>query len=325
MSCQAWKARQIAEQTIPLNDDAAGYVDAQLAPFADGLSLGRILRCVDAAVLRHDHDLAEERAKAAAEKRGVWVEDRLDGTSTVNAVADTPDAAALDSALNEVAASLGRLGDVDTHDVRRAKALGVLADPQYALDLFATAATDDGTTAGGRPPRRSGGPTIHVHLHTDSLADLAVGRTGSLGAGVARVEGYGPRALETVRQWLADLAPGSAIKLTPVVDLTEHIAVDAYEIPDRLRGQIEARDHGCLFPWCGRQGRYDLDHTESYDPDGPPGQTNTANLGRLCRFHHRVKTHSEWSYRRRGPTSVEWTSPHGRVYLVDHTGTREPG
>jgi hypothetical protein len=53
----------------------------------------------------------------------------------------------------------------------------------------------------------------------------------------------------------------------------------------------------------------------------PPAQTNTLNLARLCRFHHRVKTHSAWTYRRRGPTTLEWTSPHGRRYRVDHTGT----
>jgi hypothetical protein len=106
--------------------------------------------------------------------------------------------------------------------------------------------------------------------------------------------------------------------------------VDAYEIPDRLRDQIEHRDLRCVFPWCGRRGRFDLDHIEPFDfgdpqtgRPSPRDQTNTANLSRLCRFHHRVKTHSEWTYRRRGPTAVEWTSPHDRRYRVDHTGTRD--
>jgi hypothetical protein len=110
-----------------------------------------------------------------------------------------------------------------------------------------------------------------------------------------------------------------------VVDLTEQISVDAYEAPDRLRRQIEERDHGCRFPWCGRQGRFDLDHIEPYvDPDegGPPGQTTTQNLARLCRFHHRVKTHSEWDYQREPDGAFTWTSPLGRNYTVDHHGTR---
>src|SRR3954465_9353011 len=54
----AWKARQIAEQTIPLGDEATRYVDAQLAGFAHKLPLGRILKCVEAAILRYEPELA---------------------------------------------------------------------------------------------------------------------------------------------------------------------------------------------------------------------------------------------------------------------------
>ena len=110
-----------------------------------------------------------------------------------------------------------------------------------------------------------------------------------------------------------------------MVDLAEHIAVDAYEHPTALQRQVAERDHTCAFPWCGRQGAsYDIDHIDPYlDPDegGPPGQTSTPNSARLCRYHHRVKTHGHWDYRRTGPTTVTWTSPHGRSYTVDHTGT----
>ena len=119
--------------------------------------------------------------------------------------------------------------------------------------------------------------------------------------------------------------PGAKVTITPVVDLAEQIAVDAYEHPAALDRQVAERDHTCMFPWCGRQGAtYDLDHIDPYvDPDdgGPPDQTSTANTARLCRYHHRVKTHGAWAYRRTGPTAVTWTSPHGRTYTVDHTGT----
>jgi hypothetical protein len=125
----AWKARRVAEQTIPLNPEAAAYVDAQLAGFAHKISYGRITASVDAAALRHDPDLAAERARKAAEHRGVWVEDHLDGTSQITAVTGTPDAKAFDTTLNQVATALGALGNPGSHDVRRAKAIGVLADP----------------------------------------------------------------------------------------------------------------------------------------------------------------------------------------------------
>ncbi len=79
-----------------------------------------------------------------------------------------------------------------------------------------------------------------------------------------------------------------------------------------------------MFPWCGRQGKFDVDHIVEYlDPaDGaPPDQTNSQNLGKLCRYHHRVKTFTAWRYRREPDRSVTWTSPLGIQYRVDHTGT----
>ena len=323
----AWKALKIAEETIPLTSAAADYVDRHLAAFAHQLSFGRIMRTVEAAIARHDPDTAADRARKAAERRGVWIDDAADGTSAIHGIVNTPDAVAFDTALTQVAGALEALGDLDPDQVRRAKAVGILADPQTALDLTTgSASTGTGTGTGTDPHmpqtrKRRPGPTLHVHLHTDAITGMRAGDgTGHL----ARVDGFGARTLDTVQQWLADLAPGAQITVTPVVDLTEHIAVDAHEAPDRLRTQITERDHFCRFPWCGRRGVFDLDHIDPYvDPDdgGPPGQTSTANLARLCRFHHRVKTHSDWTYQRDPCGSLTWTSPLGRIYTVDEHGT----
>jgi hypothetical protein len=150
---------------------------------------------------------------------------------------------------------------------------------------------------------------------------------------LARVSGAGAgpgvRATAAVERWLRDLTPGATVRVTPVVDLTQRYAVNAYEVPDRLRAQVAERDDGCRFPWCGRAGVFDVDHIDPYrwsDPEHPggpppPAQTTTDNLARLCRYHHRVKTHSDWNYRR-DPTGVlRWTSPLGRIHAVDETGT----
>jgi hypothetical protein len=67
--------------------------------------------------------------------------------------------------------------------------------------------------------------------------------------------------------------------------------------------------------------RTDLDHTEAYDPNGPPGQTSTDNLAPLGRFTHRVKTYGDWPVRRLYDGASEWVSPHGFKFRVDHTGT----
>ena len=353
-----WKARRIAEQTIPLTAEVAEAVDASLAPFAAKMTPHRIERAVDAAILRHDPDLAKEREDAAAEKRGAWFEDRLDGTTDLNALLDTPDAHALDHALDTLATTLGALGDRDARDVRRARALGVLADPQYTLDLTdmatpdntptpttgtaTTGTTGTGTGAGtgtGTGQRRAKRltPTLHLHLHLDALqaTDTCLNANGSPrddsnrddsnrarhddipGVHLGRVDKpgrqLGARSRAVIERWIAGLTPDTHLTITPVVDLTAHISIDAYEIPPPLRRQIAERDHHCRFPWCTNTGHYDIDHIEPYlDPDqgGPPAQTNTHNLARLCRFHHRVKTRSDWHYTHDPTTgTLTWTSP----------------
>jgi hypothetical protein len=42
----------------------------------------------------------------------------------------------------------------------------------------------------------------------------------------------------------------------------------------------------------------------------------------MTRFHHRIKTHGRWQVVQPYPGVFVWRSPHGLMYLVDHTGTR---
>ena len=98
-------------------------------------------------------------------------------------------------------------------------------------------------------------------------------------------------------------------------------AVDQHDPPEWMRELVILRDRECAFPWCHRDARdCDLDHIEAFvemDDGGPPGQTRLDNLAPLCRRHHRAKTHFDWSYVRNRDGSYTWTSPHGRLFLVD--------
>ena len=134
--------------------------------------------------------------------------------------------------------------------------------------------------------------------------------------------------LDQVKDWCAD----SRVKVTvkPVIDLNADLATPAYAVPDRIREQVILRDRACVFPWCTRPARgCDVDHVTEYDHDADaegrpqPGPTTTGNLACLCRFHHRLKTHTAWRYRMVEPGVFEWTSPHGHHYLRDHHGTRQ--
>lgn len=151
-----------------------------------------------------------------------------------------------------------------------------------------------------------------MHLNADSL-------TGN--NPVARLArcGGAPILERQVRDWCG--RADTTVKVTPVVDLANHIAVGQYEVPDRLKQQIQWRDNTCVFPHCHRPATScDLGHIEPYDAGGP---TSTHNLAPLCRRHHRLKTHAGWSYQRTGPTSYLWTSPDGHQHHRDHLGTTE--
>lgn len=40
-------------------------------------------------------------------------------------------------------------------------------------------------------------------------------------------------------------------------------------------------------------------------------------------YHHRVKTHAGWTLKQPFPGIYLWRSPHGSIFLVDNTGTRQ--
>ena len=132
--------------------------------------------------------------------------------------------------------------------------------------------------------------------------------------------------LDQLKSWCGDSRTRITIK--PVIDLNAHLTAPGYDIPDRIREQIVLRDRTCVFPWCTRPARgCDVDHVIAYDHDAAaegrpqPGPTTSDNLAALCRFHHRLKTHTAWRYRVTGPGCFEWTSPHGHHYRRDPTGT----
>jgi hypothetical protein len=264
---QAWRARRIAQHTTDLTPQAAAWVDRQVAPIAHKITRGRLQRLIHA---------------------------DLDG----------PDARRLDATLDRGADALAALGDTRSHDVRRATALGILADPQAALDLLA-----------GREPTTKTNLVLYVHLNE---ATLAGDRGTAHVQGLPGLPGLHALPLQTIRDWAAT----ANIVVKPVIDGNADLVAPGYTPTAAQREQILLRDPTCVFPWCDTPGRHhDLDHIDPYDEHGPPDQTRSSNLARLCRYHHRVKTHGHWRYQRHPDGSYHWTSPHGHTYRVDTTGT----
>jgi hypothetical protein len=234
-----------------------------------------------------------------------------DGTVHLAAVIDYGDALDIETALQDTAAQLKLAGSTDTLDGRRAAALGEMARNQLAL----TYPTEDPglVEERARASRNRRPITLYVHLSEDALTTTA----GQMG----RCENARtPITAETIRSWCGN--PSVTLTVKPVIDLADHVRVDAYEVPDRLKERIALRDLGCVFPWCTRPARTacDHDHAIPHDAGGP---TCTCNIAPLCRHHHRLKTHTPWRYRLLEPGVYLWTSPHGYVFLRDPSGTTD--
>jgi hypothetical protein len=315
----AWKARRVAEQTLShaLSPDAAAYVDRHLAPVAHKIRPTALDRLIDEAIARHMPETAEQARRDAADSRHVDVDHHqvsFAGTSLVHAELDLPDALDLDAVLAGGANELKTLGCTQSLDVRRALALGELARRQLALDLHPGDESEEPAAVSRKRPRKP--VTLFVHLHQSALQGAG---------GVGRVENT--RTLvtaEQVRTWCGH--PDAKVTVKPVIDLADHVSVEAYEVPDRIAEPVALRDLTCVFPWCTRPARRlrpdqhgcDCDHVI---PHRKGGATCTCQLAPLCRRHHRLKTHGGWTYTVLEPGSYLWSSPHRYQYLRDHTGT----
>jgi hypothetical protein len=285
-----WRAIKIAESTMSLPMEGAGFVDRHVAPVAAKLSYAQMDRVVEEARVRFDPIEAEHRRLTAADGRHLDVETHqvsYAGTVRIEGELDLADALDFDDAVTAGAQRLADLGCEESLDVRRSIAVGELARNQGTLEFPTT-------------PRRQ----VVMNVHTDGGPFARVDNTRSL------------HSLDQVRDW----CEAASVHVRQVIDLNEHRWNKGHDPTPLLREQIMLTHPTCVFMHCTRPSRScDCDHIIAFDEGG---QTCSCNLVPLCRHHHRYKTHGGWTYERTGPRTFRWTSPLGRVYIRDDEDRR---
>ncbi|HEX2895477.1 MAG TPA: DUF222 domain-containing protein [Marmoricola sp.] len=304
-SLAPWRAKRIAEHTLHLSPEAAGFVDAQVAPFAHQTGPAQTQRLVDEAIARFMPQVAAEQRERSAEQRYFTIDhDQVSfaGTSRVHGEMDLADALDLEDAIRRGAEQLAALGNTESLDVRRSLAVGMLARGEQALEFddfadggFEARCARTSTTG----PAAGREVVLYAHLSEAALA------SGDPDAPV-HVENVGGQLLTAVR---------------PVLDLNESIVCTGYQPSDRLAEQIRQRDRTCAFPWCHRPARAcQIDHITPWEQGGP---TITWNLACLCVKHHRLKTHDNWTYSMVTNGVFLWRDPYGHTWRTDRHSTTD--
>ncbi|MGH3446222.1 MAG: DUF222 domain-containing protein [Nocardioidaceae bacterium] len=302
--------RMVAVATRHLSQAAAAEVDAAVAPVADSLSWAKLDRFLTAEVIAADPDLAHQRAQEAAETQEVRVLPSNDsGIKTAIIRTQAANLVWFDARIDQIADTLATRGDTRTKDIRRAEAVGVIANPHAVLDLLDTPAPDRTDQAdsneqdeqpeaadpadeetGPADEEETGpvGPSGHPRrvtrcvcaCHTDpalsrSKATLYVHlHEDAIRGGthqVARLEGTGPITMDQARELLGHCQ----VTINPVIDLAHQASTDSYEVPPRLREAVRLVMPSDMFPYASSTTRKgDLDHTIPWKPPNdsdPPG------------------------------------------------------
>lgn len=193
-----WKARKIAAACMELSFEAAAIVDQRVAAIIDSVTPLRLANIVRAAMWQADPDTARAVAEARARTRGVWAVRTDDhGTTMLFVRASTGNVIRLKATLTQIADALAVLGDTDSLDQRRAKAIGVIADPALADKLLQVAhhltTTRNTDTEAGTAPGIGTETGTETGIGTKADTSTGTGTSTDIGAstGIGTCTGTG--------------------------------------------------------------------------------------------------------------------------------------
>ncbi|SDB97123.1 hypothetical protein GA0111570_11271 [Raineyella antarctica] len=283
-----WRALTVARMCHGLTLFQVTRIDDAVGDELPDLAWARARRLVEGEIAAADPVAAAERERARLNRRHVGVGLRLGATGAMDlfGVLDVADARQLDATLARMSEDLAKAGDESDLDARRARALGLLA-------------------CGGL---QGAAPVVHLYLHAWADGE------------VARLEGHGPLPVGE----LGRLLERCTVRFTRVIDHRESVPTDAYEVPPRMREQLNLAQPYEVSPFGSVRARHsDMDHTV---PFAMGGETAPHNLGPLGRASHRARTHGGYALSQPTPGRWQWRTPRGQCFEVTNRGTRRlPG
>ncbi len=281
-----------------LSEDAVFRVEQTALAHAEFHTPGQVATKVKTTIAKLAPEEFEEIVDRARDSRRVSCYPEADGMATVVAILPAEDAQTVMKSIEAYILKRNQEDEVDAEwsilsaDMKRADALTFIASQALA------SMADD-----VRPHRRP--ITISVAVDLPTLLGLA--------ENPGQLAGYGAIPASVARKLAAD-GTWQRFVSDPTTGNLLDFGREKYIPPQELVDYLLARDRTCRFPGCRRSGELaDIDHARSWESGG---ETNPANLGLLCRRHHRMKTHGGWKLKSNADGSCTWESPVGKHFFV---------
>ena len=279
-----------------LSEFAIYQVEEKALSFAEFHTPGQVANKVRTTLAQLAPAEFEEVVDRARETRRVSCYNDADGMATVVAILPAQDAQLV---MKSIEAYILKINENESGtwsllsaDNKRADALTAILSAELARNLEIV-----------KPHRRP--VTVNVTIDLPTLLGLA--------QNPGQLSGYGAIPASVARELASDATWKRFITDPQTGNLLDY-GREKYEPPQALVDFLLARDRTCRFPGCRQSAtRSDIDHAQSWETGG---ETNSENLGLLCRRHHRLKTHGRWGLVSNEDGSCEWTSPVGKKYVV---------
>jgi hypothetical protein len=279
-----------------LSEESIFRVEQTALAHAEFHTPGQVASKVKTTIAKLAPEEFEEIVDRARDSRKVSCYPEADGMATVIAILPAEDA---QTVMKSIEAFILKRNSEDapdwsilSADMKRADALTYIAS--QALSSLADEV---------QPHRRP--ITISVAIDLPTLMGLA--------ENPGQLAGYGAIPASVARRLAAD-GNWQRFVSDPTTGNLLDFGREKYTPPQELVDYLLARDRVCRFPGCRRTGQSsDIDHAQSWETGG---ETNPANLGLLCRRHHRMKTHGGWSLESNPDGSCLWKSPQGKTFFV---------
>jgi len=296
-------ANVIAKETATairngLSEEGIFRVEQAALAYAEFHTPGQVATKVKTTIAKFSPEEFEEIVDRARDSRRVSCYPEADGMATVVAILPAEDAQTVMKSIEAYILKRNQDDEGDAEwsmlsaDMKRADALTYMASQALA------SMADD-----VRPHRRPISIGVAVDLQT--LLGLA--------ENPGQLAGYGAIPASVARRLAAD-GNWQRFISDPTTGNLLDFGREKYTPPQELVDYLLARDRVCRFPGCRRTGQSsDIDHALSWESGG---ETNPANLGLLCRRHHRMKTHGGWKLESHADGSCTWESPVGKQFFV---------